>query len=346
MKSRLPFLLATALVVVVLAACGSVVPYAATVGDNKISQDDLESELRAIAGNEQYLKYVESQTQVQGTGKGVFDAAFTAQVLTSQIVYELVTEELDKRKVTVTQADLDAARPTVVERVGGEEVFNAFSRDYQETLVRRAADVNALTIALLGQGDAEAAAKAYYDANPAQFNQTCASHILVPTKEQADAIKARLDRGEDFAAVARVESKDSASAARGGDLGCFEGDNQLNPEFAQAAFSQAVNEVGPPVQTQFGFHLIKVNSRASPPYEQVAAAARDRAIAAGREKLAEWFTGAVDTTEVSVNPKYGHFEKQGQNSSVVPPQAPTTTPPESVPGEPSPVPGAPPAPNP
>ena len=47
------------------------------------------------------------------------------------------------------------------------------------------------------------------------------SHILVPTKQKADELAARLTKGEDFAEVAKVESKDPGTAQVGGDLGCF-----------------------------------------------------------------------------------------------------------------------------
>ncbi len=324
--NRLRFPLLGLVVVLALAAtaCGSVSSYAATVDGTRITPSDLEGELRAIGGNDNYLKFLEAQVQVRSSG--VFDAAFTAQVLTNQIFYEMIRQELERRKTPVSPADLDAVRPSVATRAGGEEILNAFAPEYRDTLLRRAAEVSVLSFALLEQGTPDESAKAYFDSHQDEFAQACVRHILVPTKEEADGVKGRLDAGENFGDVAKTTSKDPGSAAQGGELGCFPRDNQLVAEFAQAMFAQQVNQVGPPVQTQFGFHLILVTSRDQPTFEQAQSAARDKAVAAGQEKFTNWLTGTIEKAKVSVNPKYGAFEKKGTESRVVPPQAPTTPP--------------------
>jgi len=104
--------------------------------------------------------------------------------------------------------------------------------------------------------------KAYYEKNKDKFQageEVKASHILVDAEEDAKSIKARLDKGEDFAAVAKEKSK-CPSAPRGGDLGFF-GKGRMVPEFEKAAFSLKVGEVSAPVKTQFGWHVIKVTER-------------------------------------------------------------------------------------
>jgi peptidyl-prolyl cis-trans isomerase C len=97
-----------------------------------------------------------------------------------------------------------------------------------------------------------------------------ASHIIVPTEEEAAAIKAELDGGADFATVAAEKSQDGA-AANGGSLGWF-GLGQMVPEFETAVQAMEVGEVAGPVQTQFGWHLIKLDDTretAPPPVEEV-----------------------------------------------------------------------------
>ncbi|MCX8231912.1 MAG: peptidylprolyl isomerase, partial [Alphaproteobacteria bacterium] len=94
--------------------------------------------------------------------------------------------------------------------------------------------------------------------------QIRASHILVEAKENAQAIAEEVRGGGDFAEVARREST-GPSASAGGDLGYFE-KGQMVPTFAEAAFALEADEVSDPVQTQFGWHVIKrVDRRQTPP---------------------------------------------------------------------------------
>lgn len=103
-------------------------------------------------------------------------------------------------------------------------------------------------------------------------NEVKARHILVKTKEEAEAIIKRLDAGESFEAIAKEVSTDPGSGANGGDLGWF-GPGQMVPEFEQAAFALEVGaHSAAPVQSQFGWHIIKVEDKRAqqpPAYEQV-----------------------------------------------------------------------------
>jgi hypothetical protein len=84
-----------------------------------------------------------------------------------------------------------------------------------------------------------------------------AAHILVATQQAADEARARIEAGEDFAAVAREVSTDTATAPNGGDLGWFTREEMV-PAFADAAFSLPVGEVSQPVASEYGWHLIEV----------------------------------------------------------------------------------------
>lgn len=102
-------------------------------------------------------------------------------------------------------------------------------------------------------------------------NEVRARHILVKTKEEAEAIIKQLDGGAKFEDVAKEKSSDG-SAAQGGDLGYF-GPGQMVPEFEKAAFALDVGSYSKePVQSQFGFHIIKVEDKRAkqpPAFEQV-----------------------------------------------------------------------------
>jgi peptidyl-prolyl cis-trans isomerase C len=99
-----------------------------------------------------------------------------------------------------------------------------------------------------------------------------ARHILVETEDEAKAVKAELDKGGDFAELAKKKSKDPG-ASDGGDLGFFTKD-QMVPEFSQAAFALDPGKVSDPVKSQFGWHIIKVEEkrkRKAPDFDQVKA---------------------------------------------------------------------------
>lgn len=99
-----------------------------------------------------------------------------------------------------------------------------------------------------------------------------ASHILVATEEEAIAIKARIDADEDFAAVATEMSTDS-SAANGGSLGWF-GAGMMVAPFESGVMALEVGAVSDPVQTDFGWHVIKLNEtriKPAPALEEVRA---------------------------------------------------------------------------
>ena len=312
----------------VATACGSVSPYAARVDNTSISQDSLEDELRSIGANGPYLKLIESRQQVKGTGAGTFDAAFTALALTRQIYYQLIGTELAARKLAVGPADLAAAKATVIEQIQGEDVFKDFPEAYQEELVRRQAKLDVLTLALNGQtGSAEDAARAYYDGHKDEFANACVSHILVANREKADEVKARLSRGEDFATVAKAESSDTQSAQKGGELGCdITQETGFVPEFLLAVFTQPVGEVGPPLTTNFGVHIVKVTSRDVPAFDAVKDRARAKLAEGGQEKLLTWLQETVAKAKIEVNPRYGTFNKEGTNAPAVePPQSPSST---------------------
>jgi len=91
------------------------------------------------------------------------------------------------------------------------------------------------------------------------MSRASARHILVDTEEQCQELKAQIEAGADFAAVAREHSR-CPSGRNGGDLGEF-GPGQMVREFDAVVFSAEVNSLQGPVKTQFGYHLLEVTSR-------------------------------------------------------------------------------------
>lgn len=94
------------------------------------------------------------------------------------------------------------------------------------------------------------------DVKPVE-EEVWARHILVATEDEANQAYAKLQAGEDFGNLAKQISIDTGSGANGGDLGWF-GRGMMVKEFEDAAFSQPVGEIGKPVKTQYGYHIIQV----------------------------------------------------------------------------------------
>jgi len=118
-----------ALLGVVAAACGTLQPYALIVNGSRIPPRDLDNELKAIRGNGRYLDAIDpSRRQILGSGNGTFNANFTAFVLNQDLDYQLVHNELGKRKLNVTPADLDQAKNVVIQQVNGQDTYNAFPK--------------------------------------------------------------------------------------------------------------------------------------------------------------------------------------------------------------------------
>lgn len=122
----------------------------------------------------------------------------------------------------------------------------------------------------------DAAVQALFDekyANAEPGKEYQASHILVATEEEAKAIKAELDGGADFAAIAKEKSTDRGSAAAGGDLGWF-GVGMMVKPFEDAVIAMKKGEISAPVQSQFGWHVIRLvdeRTAAKPTIEDVRA---------------------------------------------------------------------------
>ncbi|AZO03345.1 MAG: peptidylprolyl isomerase [Mesorhizobium sp.] len=110
----------------------------------------------------------------------------------------------------------------------------------------------------------DAEVRARYDqeiANTPPVNEVHARHILVKTKEEAEAIIKQLDGGADFQKLANEHTNDPSGKTSGGDLGWF-GPGQMVPEFDKAAFALDVGKyTKEPVQTQFGWHVIKLEDK-------------------------------------------------------------------------------------
>lgn len=157
-----------------------------------------------------------------------------------------------------------------------------------------------------------------FDVELQSRSEVCAAHILLafPTDADDDARSEVAQRaaelhtetllpGADFAALAEEFSDDPGSAIQGGDLGCASPVGYVAP-FAQASMAAEVGVPSEPVETQYGYHIILVNDRTVPEFDDVADEVEEslrfnRAV----EELSAWYVTVVNGASVTVNSKFG-----------------------------------------
>lgn len=251
------------------------------------------------AGNET----VATVNGVNITQDRLYDELVTAggpATLENIITQELIAQEAKAASIEVTDADIDSEIALIKKSFGTEEEFTATLAQYNMTLESLKKDTKTnLTIRKILEPKTDVTdeeVQQYYDANKDTLGtpeQIQASHILVATKEEADAILAELKQGGDFAAIAKEKSTDTGSKEQGGDLGFF-GKGAMVAEFETAAFALKVNEISGVVQSEHGFHIIKKTAEKAavvPTFEEKKEEIKKQLIATEANELSEaWMT--------------------------------------------------------
>ena len=201
-------------------------------------------------------------------------------VLDQLVGIKLLSQEAAKRKVAVPEADIEAQLNQMRQQFPSEDVFNQALKQQNKTVDMLKTEARSsmaiqkmLEETLAGKiAVTPQQAQDFYDKNPDQFKrpeQVRASHILITVPQGADvAAKAAAKRkaegvlkqvkaGGDFAALAKDNSQDPGSAVNGGDLGFFQR-GQMVPPFDEAAFTMKPGTTSDLVETQFGYHIIRV----------------------------------------------------------------------------------------
>jgi peptidyl-prolyl cis-trans isomerase C len=197
---------------------------------------------------------------------------------------QIVQDKIASEGIVVTDEDIKAEIEDIAKKRG------VSSEEFKQSLLERSgisdADFKEQVSISLGfekllekkmegkvEKVTEEAAKAHYDENIKKFTneeQAKASHILIDTRGKDEASKAeakakaedilkQVKDGGDFVELAKAHSS-CPSKSKGGDLGYFE-KGRMVPEFSQAAFALKIGEVSDVVETQFGYHIIKLTDR-------------------------------------------------------------------------------------
>lgn len=257
---------------------------AAKVNETFISKIDLEQEMQPVIQRMSMQGQTPDKTKIEEIKKNV---------LKNMIDRELLYQDSSKKGFKVEEKEV-------------EEQFTGFKKrfpeekQYQDALKKMGITEQAikkqikeqLTIQQLVEEHiskdikvSDDDAKKYYDSNPQYFKkpeQVKASHILIKADPKADEatkaaarkkledVQKKLKEGGDFAALAK-EFSEGPSNKKGGDLGFF-GKGQMVKPFEEAAFKAKAGEITDIVETQFGYHIIKVFEKkpeSTTPYEEV-----------------------------------------------------------------------------
>ncbi len=245
----------------------------ATVNGKPISAEEFNRELENIKMRFSSSGQVLNKAQLM---------ALKARVLENLINRELLYQESMKKGIKVSKEEVEAKMKEVRARFPTEEQFKAAlarAGMTEETLrlqLERALAIDKYVKKEFGSRVkvTEEDAKKFYDEHPEQFaepEQVRASHILVKVPSGADKaqkekalkkikkIQERAKKGEDFAKLAK-EYSEGPSAKRGGDLGFFPRGRMVK-SFEDAAFGLKTGNISDIVETQFGYHIIKVTGK-------------------------------------------------------------------------------------
>lgn len=224
--------------------------------------------------------------------------------------------------VEVTDAEIDELVAEASEQAGGEDALSEQLAASGQTLelFRRSQFVAQLrteiTEALLEDEpltdeDVERA----YEERRNEFEQASVSHILVGTEAEAQQVLQRLEDGEDFAALAEELSQDPGSAQQGGSLGLAPRGSFV-PEFEAAIWDgpAPVGEVLGPVETQFGFHVLRVDEFQVTPEDEALEQLREE-LQSGRgdDLFGFWFNQVLSDAEPEVAGRFGRWDPTSQS---------------------------------
>ena len=331
---------ALALVVVavfVLGACSQGPRPAATVD----GEDLTDAQLRRDMALYTFLTALNGGTCGQPIEGETAESACARFSLANWIREDLVKHYAQTNDVSVDEETVSGVLSQLEGAVGGAGLLDTQLKDADVTraeltaMAHRLLLFNEVQAAVGADAVTEEQLRQLYEADPTQYSTLEVAHILVKTQEEAEKIAAEATT-DNFAELAKKYSIDTTTAQKGGSLGVIAESvftSSFDPTFVQTALALRPGQIGEPVQTQFGWHVIYYVSHATEPFEQV----RDQLLATESATAFDtWMRDQLKTAEITVNPKYGSFDEA--TGEVNPVRSTKTDSPFQVPsGSPSPA---------
>jgi parvulin-like peptidyl-prolyl isomerase len=175
-------------------------------------------------------------------------------ILDIMIEQELTAQAAEQAGVQVTDAQVEEYLQMIAAESGGEEAFRAKLEEWGETYEDAKREVRAQLIGMAMTerivGDVSESAE-----------QVHARHILVDTADEAQRLRAQLEGGADFAALAKAHSLDESTRDNGGDLGYFPRGILVSAEVEDAGFSLQPGQFSEVITSALGYHIVQVVER-------------------------------------------------------------------------------------
>lgn len=187
--------------------------------------------------------------------RGQVPPGFDALVLSQTVLAEVLANELSSLEAEATETDRDEARGLLFGQLEG---LLATSADPGADAERLFTEVPYLPFIVELQARQIALSNRLAETAPADDGVPCVRHILVDTEAEGDDLQVALTDGADFAQLA-IDRSTGPSGPSGGDLGCAPSANYV-PEFAAAVEGAELGQFVGPVQTEFGWHVLVVES--------------------------------------------------------------------------------------
>lgn len=250
-----------------LSSCGNKDGIALEVNKNPISIEEFKREFNIY--KDEYIEQYGDDILKRETEDGVLqEDILKKEVLEKLVKEELILEEAKKSGITLKKEEVEEVLEDYIEELGGPESYAKLleKRNVSEEEVRT--DVKSQGLmdkykneALEKMEISENEAREFFELNKEDLIRVRAKHILTLTKEEAEEILKQINYGENFEELAIEKSKDILSAAKGGDLGYFTKSDFLIKELVDAAFQLEVGEISDVVQTEIGYHIIKLEDK-------------------------------------------------------------------------------------
>ncbi len=256
------FVIVTALLLTTTVGCQEEEDIVAEVNGREITLSQLES--RMLLFDFLMPEYAQSLEEDES-----FKAFVEQNLLSSMIQGHLVEQEIESLGLTIDEEELEAnyhkeVGEMISEQFQTEENFHErleelnLSESVLKDLVRESYKTKILYDHIV-EGVTREDAEQFYEENQSHFMTPASvkvSHILVENEEEADEAFERIEEGEEFSEVLEDVSMDQP-----GEFVIVEDDPSYDQDFTRAAFELTTGEIGSPVETKFGWHIIRLHEK-------------------------------------------------------------------------------------